>query len=263
MSSPIARLTFVCTIVSLIVLRLLLPGQSYAKFDSENARGIWLFDEGRGNIVTMDFSGNGNDGEIWGGEKWVPGKFGMALRFDGEDDELRLGTDESLNPSEALTIVTWIFIEKYSARGEERTIFERENTYRLVILAAAGSEGAARFGLGVAKVVDTVDTVPLKEWYHVAATYDGNIGRIYFNGSVVAEDKIKGKISINIDARTTVASGSHGLFKGAIDEVALFDVALAETDINHIMTRGLDLAIFAVSPSGKLTTTWASIKESK
>jgi hypothetical protein len=29
---------------------------------------------------------NQNDGEILGSPKWVKGKFGMALEFDGQDD---------------------------------------------------------------------------------------------------------------------------------------------------------------------------------
>ena len=49
---------------------------------------------------------------------------------------------------------------------------------------------------------------------------------------------------------------------GVIDEVAVFNVALTEDDINDIMSNGLAeaLGIAAVSPTGKLTTTWGSIK---
>jgi hypothetical protein len=43
--------------------------------------GIWLFDEGQGN-VTKDSSPNKNDGDIKDC-KWVGGKFGKALEFNG------------------------------------------------------------------------------------------------------------------------------------------------------------------------------------
>ena len=36
--------------------------------------------------VAEDSSANGNDGELKVGPKWVDGKFGKALEFDGVDD---------------------------------------------------------------------------------------------------------------------------------------------------------------------------------
>ena len=45
---------------------------------------VWLFDEGKGNIV-VDSTSNGHDGKIEGA-KWVKGRFGKALELDGTDD---------------------------------------------------------------------------------------------------------------------------------------------------------------------------------
>jgi hypothetical protein len=47
---------------------------------------------------------------------------------------------------------------------------------------------------------------------------------------------------------------------GLIDEVGIFNVALTEDDIKDIMNKGLE-GVTAVSPSGKLTTTWADMKQ--
>jgi hypothetical protein len=46
-------------------------------------------------------------------------------------------------------------------------------------------------------------------------------------------------------------------FDGAVDEVAIYNVALGEEDIDVIM-KGLATAVF---PSGKLTTTWGQTKK--
>ena len=48
-----------------------------------------------------------------------------------------------------------------------------------------------------------------------------------------------------------------------MDEVALFNVALAVEDIQAIMNEGLASALnmLAVSPTGKLAATWAGIKK--
>jgi len=48
-----------------------------------------------------------------------------------------------------------------------------------------------------------------------------------------------------------------------VDEVALFNQAIADDDIVDIMTDGLGkvLGLAAVSNAGKLTTTWGGIKQ--
>lgn len=48
---------------------------------------------------------------------------------------------------------------------------------------------------------------------------------------------------------------------GVMDEIAIFDEALPEKDIQAIMNNGLQSAILAVSPTGSLTTTWGRVKE--
>jgi len=57
--------------------------------------------------TVYDISGNGNDGTIHGAN-WTTGKFGSALEFDGVDDYVYCGNDESLRPSDAITLEAWI-----------------------------------------------------------------------------------------------------------------------------------------------------------
>ena len=46
---------------------------------------------------------------------------------------------------------------------------------------------------------------------------------------------------------------------GIIDEVGLFSEALSETEINDLMTNGLQ-SVLAVEPANKLATAWGCIK---
>jgi len=51
---------------------------------------------------------------------------------------------------------------------------------------------------------------------------------------------------------------------GLIDEVAFFNVALTEDDINEIMDKGLAKTVVQdVDVRGKLTTTWGGIKSAE
>ena len=50
-----------------------------AKLSLDDNIGIWLLDEGKGDVI-KDSSPNKYDGELTGG-KWVEGKFGQAIEF--------------------------------------------------------------------------------------------------------------------------------------------------------------------------------------
>ncbi len=60
----------------------LMLATSDAAIDPDNVVGVWLFDEGSGEVAT-DASENGLDGTLHGNPKWVNGKFGKALELDG------------------------------------------------------------------------------------------------------------------------------------------------------------------------------------
>jgi len=52
------------------------------KIDPESVVGMWLLDEGKGDTA-KDSSGSGNDGTLANNPKWVEGKSGKALEFNG------------------------------------------------------------------------------------------------------------------------------------------------------------------------------------
>ena len=55
--------------------------ESTAEIDPDTLMGMWLFDQGKGDVV-KDSSPNGNDGEIVDAKR-VEGKEGMGIEFDG------------------------------------------------------------------------------------------------------------------------------------------------------------------------------------
>jgi len=75
-----------------------------AEIDPDTIVGMWLFDEGKGNVAT-DESGNGLDGEFEGKPKWVDGKFGQALEFDGKGAYVQIPGHD--NPNKAITVSAW------------------------------------------------------------------------------------------------------------------------------------------------------------
>jgi len=239
-------------------------GISYAAINPETAVGIWLFNDSSGGTA-VDSSGNGNDGAI-NGATIVDGQFGNALEFDGADDNVDCGNDDSLDLTDAITIMAWA---KLNELDQMAAILEKRD-------CGGGTNGYALLNGWGRNTYMELTNLPLwiqggalevDRWYHFAATWDSATGEasFYQDGTLVQSKNGAGTITVNtvsllIGQRT---GGCTGNFSGTIDEVAVFNASLTEDDVADIMTEGLSeaLGMAAVSPSGKLATTWASIKK--
>jgi hypothetical protein len=80
------------------------------------------------------------------------------------------------------------------------------------------------------------DSPPVEEWHHIAGTYDGNVFKCYVDGELGDEWEYAGTMPENT-ASVTIGQRSRGeyFFNGMIDEVAIFDRALSEDEIQQIM----------------------------
>ena len=97
----------IITCLAVITISLTFTVHTYAEIDLETARGIWLLDEGEGTVIS-DMSGNGNHGELQGGE-WVKGPDGgSALSLNGQNDRVIIQDSESLYLQNAWTITSWV-----------------------------------------------------------------------------------------------------------------------------------------------------------
>jgi hypothetical protein len=230
-----------------------------------NPVAIWLFDEGKGDTV-KDSSGNGNNGKITGTSLWVDGKFQKALYFDGGAkgvDYVTVPDSNSLDPEDAITMMAWVKLDQISGW---KLLFKKEAVYeptlsegKVVVYIANPSEAWKDPAQGATSIKQG-------EWYHIAGTFDGAVIRAFVNGKVDGEATYKGTIGVTdrvIMMGTNVVNNQpmrncQPLF-GAMDDVAIFDNALSESEITSLMTKGL-ASIMAVEPSGKLSVTWGAIK---
>ena len=267
-----AKLNLSC--IGFIVISLVFVGISYTRVDPETCVGAWLFDEGNGN-KSEDFSGNGNDGILTNGPEWTDGQFGDALDFAGGVNAGRqhvlCGKDASINSiADAITIVALVYPRQESNYeyivSNDRDCCGQFKGYSLslgYLNFQIWDENSAAHNVNLAKKPS------LNKWCHLAGTFDGAQLKIYLDGVLSNSTVFAGKIGI--PASYEFAIGGLGFnpatynINGIIDEVAVFNVALEENDIERIMTVGLEEALggSAVSPSGKLTTSWGQIKTSK
>ena len=82
-----------------ITLMFLLTTMAFTTSDADimdGVVGVWLFDEGSGNKA-KDSSDTGNGGDFQGNPKWVKGKFGKCLEFNGSGDFMQVPDAKSLD----------------------------------------------------------------------------------------------------------------------------------------------------------------------
>lgn len=251
------RLILVCS--SFIVIYMSI-GQSYAEIDPRDAIvGRWLFNEGEGDEV-KDSSGNGHDGKIRRNVKWVKGKFNGALKFPGgaSGSMVSIEDKDSLDLT-TFTMAAWINVED---TGKNQTIVRKYIIGLLNYALMIDSEGVStQFSQGkLLREAKAKKIVTDKQWHHVAGTYNKEFIRMYVDGVLEVEEKCSDIPDTNFCMLTIGAQyDSMWALKGIVDEVALFNVALTEDDINEIMTKGL-ISALRVESANKLSTTWGAIK---
>ena len=83
--------------------------------------------------------------------------------------------------------------------------------------------------------------------------------KFYIDGELVNEAQSDAGTIATAPGPLGIGGQSGQMIDGFVDEVILFNTALAEDDVKDIMANGLDPTT-AVSIEGKLATTWANIK---
>lgn len=253
------------TLASLIAIWLIAPHTS-ANIDSKNIMGMWLFDEGKGNTAT-DSSEQGNDGEIHGA-KWVDGKFGKALEFDGVANwvEVPHSPTVGFKGGTSFTITLHFKGSKVGGALVGKNYEDTSQALPWYLLWDDGSRNQVtlylRDSAGTSFRADGTTFVGDDKWHFIVGRADASTG----TASLWVDGKMEGEIKFNEKDGYGTSEGVFHIGRhydryttGIIDDVALFDIALDEEEMDSIMNEGVQTAA-DVEPVDKLTTTWSRIK---
>lgn len=224
------------------------------------------FDELDGDM-TIDHSLYGNDGNIIGAPELVDGKFGNALKFNGESDWIEVPHDDILTVTESVTVMAWINAERHMGPNNQRWqgILAKGNNPRSYSFYTESPSECLHLSAGGSGSVCT-GKIALNEWQHVVGQVDSGIHRYWLNGEPVGEfgDKnaLPGAADTSVVYVGTTGEGANRRFLGLIDEVRIWNRALSEDEILAEMETGYQPGT-AVDPRQKLSTTWGTIKSSK
>lgn len=204
----------------------------------------------------IDSSGNGLNGRSVGGASTAaaspalagtPGTCRYAV-FNGTTGYLDLGAPQ-MTFTNKLTVMAWVRwgIAPSTGKSWANIVTNNSNTTGDVgqfwlqhAAANAKFEFAAQTSAGRKWVKSTVTPVQ-GQWAHVAGVYDGATIKIYVNGVANASVVLTGNIvapspayKLNI-GRWAFTSESFRAFSGNIDEVRIYDRALASSEVATAM----------------------------
>ena len=244
-------LMIIFIVVSFAVEGVALPKQGlvlHFNFDGGNAK---------------DLSGKGNDGKINGGAKVVSG----ALELDGKDDYVDSPALDVRTTDKSFTAIGWFKTTEAQNGplwmwGDNPTPGSSGGAEAPVGWRSTSGNFSAGFYIDGHKYADAEKDYADDNWHFVAQVGDEDKGYLYIDGKQISSADAGYVYAANpyclIGARTK-NSGSEiddvEYFKGSLDEIAIFNIALTEKAIQEIVVEQS-----AVSPSGKLAITWGDIK---
>ena len=241
---------FVCAMFALS----LIVGYSQAEIDPDRIVGIWLLDEGKGDVAE-DASGNGRKGEITN-SKWEKGKVNGALEIKkGGTVTIPLGKGII---EDKVTFILWINFTDIAGQQNYFSIWDQSNNRYVPYKEGTNT---LRSWTNTWNVTSGV-TVKAGTWYHVANVYDGETCKIYINGEEKVSQKVP-KFQLQDQDQTAWLATDKGVgFLSAtiMDEVGIFNDGLTEDEVQDIMNDGIEFTAFAVEPSDKLPVLWGRLK---
>lgn len=221
------------------------------------------FNEGKGDVA-KDASGNGNDGKLIGGPKWVAGKVGIALEFQANTYvEVADKKGSGLDGVDGLTVEAWVKQSTHHDNGivvKLTTAAFWPNSYNL----ETWSDQNLWFGVEHEPKAISAPGYPLNDWFHFSGVFDGKAKKqyIYLNGKEVAKGDVPSSVVPDGDKPVWIGTvdPSNFFFRGILDEIAIYKRALVAAEIQQDMNQGVDPGASAVQKHGKLAVTWGKIK---
>lgn len=177
--------------------------------------------------TTYDNSGYGNEGTLTNSPTWVNGKYGSAVQFDGDNDNILI--DNGFDTVNHLTIAFWIkpdniTLDRYVTFDSDKksVILGYQDNYFNIYDYPTGT------------AADTQISATQGVWQYIVFTADETNVRGYKNGQLifnVAGTLATGATSYRLSAET-------GGFNGAIDDFRIYDYARTQKQIIEDMNGG-------------------------
>ncbi len=191
-----------------------------------------------------DESGNGNNGTVYGATLTAD-RFGnpnSAYSFDGIGNYIEVADSDVLHLTNTFTISVWIkqygatilgyrIVDKTTANFSDGFVFDTydgQTGHRMRLV-----------GMNYSSIANTVYS--LNEWHHLVVVFSNGISNFYLDG-VHDGSGNQGSPSMNVNNLTLRIGMAHlsgadpdgEKFYGVIDDIAIYNRALSDADIQQL-----------------------------
>ncbi|MDO8603475.1 MAG: LamG domain-containing protein, partial [Candidatus Omnitrophota bacterium] len=199
---------------------------AYAASKGADPVAYWRFDEG-GGPTAYDESANNNDGTLVNHAKFVPGKIGKALQFDGTDDYVSTTAPASIGTSGDFSVSAW---------------FKTSTSNKPIVHVDYGNHTWGRWSIrsGLVSLYGGGSSPSYKQisisgyengvFNHIVVVFSRSDSKIYvymngsFYNSLTWDGFIEGQGTSPLIGAQLVG-GSGGYFNGTIDDVKIYNYA--------------------------------------
>lgn len=189
-----------------------------------------------------DATGNGNDGRIIGApRRGVAATNATAYSFDGSRDRIEIPYSDMINNSTTFSFSVWVRPDP--GTGTLRAVVGQVTNLGYNLYQSTNNTWRFTTGLGTNVNELAGPLASTTAWSHIVCTYSNSLKLLYVNGAPVATTTVN--YAANTQAVTRIGAGSSGtstglfFFKGAIDDVQLYNTALGLADVTNLYRGGL------------------------
>jgi len=244
----LSRGNYINRIILLVLIFFSSSNYSYSQIPTTGLVAYYPF-----NGNANDESGNGNNGTN-NGATLTADRFGnasSAYSFDGISNHIQVPSATSLNPTNQITISTWVNPKGFYSgssygnfivsKGSDATI----GHYNLIYITDTKQflftiRFSDEVGVLPSQVLSST-IINLSTWYHVVGTYDGLTMKIFVNG-VYENQKSK---SLSLPNNTEdIYIGKHSnvsypyWINGKIDDICIYNRALSASEVDALYHEG-------------------------
>ena len=239
--------------------------------ENSNPVAFWRLGEAAGDTTVVDEMGSHNGTYLQGANSTnVSSPFtnlnNTAANFDGQNDYAEISNSSDFDLTEG-TFHAWFKVDAFD--GTDHTIFSMDssgtdsgsvylavdsNRQDLEFYIEDTTAPSTGYGNNSHVLTSAGGSVSVGVWHQVSVTFGPNGMAMYLDGNLVASNTYTGGIGNTDDEPITIGASqrfaaSEGqavsteldrFFDGQIAEVALFNSALSQSEVNALMNSGLN-----------------------
>ncbi|MEU5576475.1 exo-alpha-sialidase [Streptomyces huasconensis] len=214
----------------------------FARFTEE-----WLKPRRGPDPTTRDHAPGARAAAVLGGARETPGRFGGALALDGADDAVRLPFRRQL-PLDAKDFTASLWFRYSATSGEQPLLWMGGIGTNQPQVWLRGEPASDRVtGLITTRdggtpprsaAVRTTDAYNDGEWHHVALRRSEGLLTLFLDEERVTAPDVPGSVSRNSAFGVHIGQrmDSRAHFTGSVDDVAVYDRALSDAEVEALRT---------------------------